>query len=594
MAAERSDADWAKESFTQDGTLTRAGWEATGGHDEAGVHYASIDVRAMGAMDAGLGHTRADEQNALIRQTLERFGGARFRVARVGGDELAAKGDPLELGPFLRTVKRALAAYRSQVHGVGEGAMAVQGGLRFIFGIGPTRHEADAVELARVKSSDPHGDDDGTADGRNAKHWYERRTLRFNDRAAFDAARPDWRPTRPQALEPRGVLEVLPRRTKSAAGREDARGGQAESRAESQGGEVLRVVPEVAEPARLGDLGSDGGSGSRFKSETESVIRGWFDENTRQIALTPDANLSTFIHESGHFFLEALGDLAGREDAPQQVKDDYAALLKWFGVERREDIKREHHEKFARSFERYLMEGRAPSSALQRAFERFRIWLTRIYRILAGLDVELNDEVRSVFDRMLATDEEIARARGRPEARPLFASADEAGMTEQEWLAYMAAQRKAAAEERKAAPRKALESRLREAERWWKEEKRREREAAEEEYDQLPATLDWRYLRFGELGGVQTGPVRLLRSEVEGVVGPEAAQKLHGVLVTDKKKATATLADVAETLGWQPREVTARLREAVHHPSKPEWSKARAAERMREKHSEIARSHPAK
>ena len=37
-------------------------------------------------------------------------------------------------------------------------------------------------------------------------------------------------------------------------------------------------------------------------------------------------------------------------------------------------------------------------------------WLTKIYREISRLNVELNDEVRGVFDRMLATDAEIEEA----------------------------------------------------------------------------------------------------------------------------------------------------------------------------------------
>jgi hypothetical protein len=61
------------------------------------------------------------------------------------------------------------------------------------------------------------------------------------------------------------------------------------------------------------------------------------------ISLLKDANLSSFIHEAGHFFLEVQADLAikiqKRIDAGEQVSemeqgivDDMNTLLKWFGV----------------------------------------------------------------------------------------------------------------------------------------------------------------------------------------------------------------------------------------------------------------------
>src|SRR5690606_39753774 len=53
------------------------------------------------------------------------------------------------------------------------------------------------------------------------------------------------------------------------------------------------------------------------------------------IALLRTADLSTFLHESGHFFLEVYADLASRPDTPQQIRDDFDALLKWRSEERR-------------------------------------------------------------------------------------------------------------------------------------------------------------------------------------------------------------------------------------------------------------------
>ena len=48
-----------------------------------------------------------------------------------------------------------------------------------------------------------------------------------------------------------------------------------------------------------------------------------------RISLFEKANLSTFLHETGHFYLEVIGDLAEAEGSDPQVKDDYAHILKW-------------------------------------------------------------------------------------------------------------------------------------------------------------------------------------------------------------------------------------------------------------------------
>src|SRR5690242_16538429 len=70
------------------------------------------------------------------------------------------------------------------------------------------------------------------------------------------------------------------------------------------------------------------------------------------------------------------------------------------------------HEAFAESFEAYLREGKAPSTGLRSVFATLKQWLMRIYKSLThiGGRVNLHDEIRAVFDRMLATDEAIKAA----------------------------------------------------------------------------------------------------------------------------------------------------------------------------------------
>ena len=141
------------------------------------------------------------------------------------------------------------------------------------------------------------------------------------------------------------------------------------------------------------------------------------------INLFQSANLSTFIHEGGHFFLEAFNALASQEHAPQAMKDDLAAIFDWLGVKGWSEVGVPQHEQWARGFEAYVMEGKAPSLALADAFARFKAWLTRIYRTALGLNVNITPEIREVMDRMLATDAEIKAAREEQAMRPLFAEA---------------------------------------------------------------------------------------------------------------------------------------------------------------------------
>jgi hypothetical protein len=168
------------------------------------------------------------------------------------------------------------------------------------------------------------------------------------------------------------------------------------------------------------------------------------------ISLLAGADLSSFLHESGHFFLEVQADLAMRigetegSEAAQGIVKDMNTLLEWFGIKggldewsrMSLDQKRESHEKFARGFEAFAFEGKAPSIALQGIFQRFRSWLVNVYKTLTKLDVTLTDDVRAVMVRMIASDLAIEEAEAQRNMGPLFKDAESAGMTPEEYAAY--------------------------------------------------------------------------------------------------------------------------------------------------------------
>ena len=130
------------------------------------------------------------------------------------------------------------------------------------------------------------------------------------------------------------------------------------------------------------------------------------------IGLFPRANLSTLLHEIGHVFYEEFEtavNAAKGQDA--QLATDFEALKSWLGVEEGQTkLTVEQKEKFARGFEAYLREGVAPTEELAGAFKSFKKWLLHIYKQVKDLNVELTDEVRGVFDRMLAYDAQVEEA----------------------------------------------------------------------------------------------------------------------------------------------------------------------------------------
>lgn len=222
------------------------------------------------------------------------------------------------------------------------------------------------------------------------------------------------------------------------------------------------------------------------------------------IALLEGADLSSFLHESGHFFLEVQADLATRiqtqisagasvSEAERGIVADMNTLLAWFGVTDMPEAsaldqwamktleeRREAHETFARGFERYAMEGKAPTQELAGLFNKFRSWLVSIYQKLANLNVTLTDDVRGVMDRMLASDEAIAEAQAARNMGPLFQSPEQAGMTPKEYDTYQFLGERATA-----AASEELDARLMKDMKWLSRAKSKAIKAAQAEADDI-------------------------------------------------------------------------------------------------------------
>jgi hypothetical protein len=162
----------------------------------------------------------------------------------------------------------------------------------------------------------------------------------------------------------------------------------------------------------------------------------------RVIELFEGADASTFLHEMGHMFLMDLEDLARLEDAASKrdlvTVDEWAAWHEgaakdYEGSPWEEEFKaREQaildahaagdvltekklkeewrHERFARGFELYLREGKAPSSSLRSVFRKFKEFLRRIYKTAISLGARPSAKVEAVMARMVATEEEIRAA----------------------------------------------------------------------------------------------------------------------------------------------------------------------------------------
>lgn len=250
------------------------------------------------------------------------------------------------------------------------------------------------------------------------------------------------------------------------------------------------------------------------------------------ITLFQSADRSTLFHESAHLWLQELIDHALDRDAPAAFRADLDAVTKWMGIEHWGQIGDREHEQFARGFEAYLIEGKAPSPALEGVFARVRSWLVNLYSRLvrgepgspaamsglsrsAGFDVALTPEIRAVMDRMLASDDQIALTREAQGLTPLFRSAQEAGLSDADFARYQALAIQARDRATLQVERKAIAELQREKEAWWKEESAKVREQVQAEIDSRPDIQALHYFRTGTMldGRDTDGAPRLRLSE---------------------------------------------------------------------------------
>lgn len=318
-----------------------------------------------------------------------------------------------------------------------------------------------------------------------------------------------------------------------------------------------------------------------------------FMQDRTVINLFKAANLSTFLHESGHLYLEVTKQVAERASAPEQVKRDWQAVLDFIGAEQGKPITRDAHEKFAKAFETYLSEGRAPSEELRGVFERFKSWLLYVYRGASraiGLPA-IAPEIRDVFDRMLATDAELAEVGRAPEMRPLFADAAAAGMTQSQFDAYNRTIQAAADEARGSMLSRLLGEKRREQTREWRRQKEETRAEVFADLAARPVYQVQHYIRTGEiLNSLEAAPTldnrRLDRAWLVNKFGKDVLARLPKQvppIYTDKGGLHPD--EVADWFGFDSGEHM--VRELMSAPSFPRAVNARVDELMRERNGDL-------
>ena len=129
-----------------------------------------------------------------------------------------------------------------------------------------------------------------------------------------------------------------------------------------------------------------------------------------------DPNVSTPLHELAHVFEHYLTE----SEKNEIIK---AAGTKGWTIKT--------SEYFARGFEKYLADGKAPSKGLQKLFDKFKEWLTEIYNGItdSNIDVELNEKMEGIYSQMLGV---AAKKKKKTPPQNVLDIAKETGLSPQE------------------------------------------------------------------------------------------------------------------------------------------------------------------
>ena len=237
-------------------------------------------------------------------------------------------------------------------------------------------------------------------------------------------------------------------------GEQEARAASMKARLYSMGASQERIDNEVLNGVDSASAiivfagqsySMDAGQKSLYKIKGQTAFKA---NGKKVIALFKAADQSTFMHEMAHVYLHDMLELAKLPNAPKQLLDDVKTLSEWAswrpetfdkeykGTALEREFRKMHEqiadatkygylvldgkkvtleqlklqwaqERFARGFENYLREGKAPTESVKTIFRRFKEWLGIIYKAFVQIGGAPSKEVRAVMDRMIASEEEI-------------------------------------------------------------------------------------------------------------------------------------------------------------------------------------------
>ena len=163
------------------------------------------------------------------------------------------------------------------------------------------------------------------------------------------------------------------------------------------------------------------------EAKENGEIRGSYNPQTNTIRLTPNADITTFSHEMGHFWLMNAIRLSTLPGSDLSLRRDVRKLMDTWGIKDASEWEklgtegqRQYHEQFASWVEEFLATGRVPNDSLRGFFEKMRQWITDLYRDIRphlnsryrqefGKDLPaLSDEVRDILERNIAYEDRLA------------------------------------------------------------------------------------------------------------------------------------------------------------------------------------------
>lgn len=129
--------------------------------------------------------------------------------------------------------------------------------------------------------------------------------------------------------------------------------------------------------------------------------KGSFNVSEKAISITKNADFSTLPHEFAHFWLDNMWEYTRSGNASEAYKTQFGAIENWLGIKPTQTrITRGQQEKFARGYEKYLLNGDLPTPMIKGSFDDYDKWLKKVYNDAAQLRVKLSEDAVRFFQSM--------------------------------------------------------------------------------------------------------------------------------------------------------------------------------------------------